>query len=185
MLGNSLLHDKKWMFSESQTVNCAVQGLTLQKFLPLFEAVPPLVPDVIVVAFGTVEVVQADRRFKEDDLLSSEVNTSAFRKSIHRLLDKLKESWPDAKLIINSVPPTRKRDWQAPTTASQNIMKLNQVILDIVSHKQYADIHLIDLSSVLDLEGSVLSEDMTYDGIHLTKKAYQKWFGELRSLMRK
>ncbi len=185
MLGNSLVHDHKWLFDGRKTVNCAVQGLTLKRFLQNVDNLPSTTPDLIIAAFGTVEVVRADLASKWDESDTIRINREAFQNDYLELISVLSKAWPAAKFLIHTVPPTRKNNWQRPARALQNISELNWVVNSLLAQTNSDLVSVVNMTEVFDLEGRFLAENMTYDGIHLTREAYTKWHRYLHSSMSK
>lgn len=58
-LGNSIVFDHDWSLPGTRAVNCARQGLVAEA-LPV-DALPRIAPDLVVLGFGTVELVRGAR----------------------------------------------------------------------------------------------------------------------------
>lgn len=165
MLGNSLLHDFHWQLPEAQVFNCAKQGQTLKEFRARWRAssLPLEQPDVVVIAFGTVEVIRAERDPR---------HLQEFIEAYPDFLVDLRQRWPAARLVINLLPEINRELFGRPLLDRVAIDQLNRFIQQSTTCH---DCSVIDLPEVLMRHENRFDETLTYDGVHLTEHAYGKW----------
>lgn len=94
-LGNSIVFDHPWDIPGTQPVNCARQGLRADA-MPL-DQLPAVTPALIVVGFGTVELVQATRA-------GAPADGPAFAAALSRLFDHLAARYPGAPVLVLEPP---------------------------------------------------------------------------------
>lgn len=171
MLGNSLLHDFDWPLPEVQVFNCAKQGQTLGEFISRWRkaSLPLEKPDVVVIAFGTVEVIRAEkeRRHLQD-----------FMALYPDFLTNLRQRWPESRLIVNLLPDINPDLYGQPHLDLSAIDQLNQFIRQSTT---CSACQVIDVPQLLLQGEGGFDETLTYDGVHLTEYGYSKWLDSLTS----
>jgi hypothetical protein len=173
MLGNSLLHDFNWPLPGAHVFNCAKQGQTLGEFINRWRktSLPLEQPDVVVIAFGTVEVIRAEkeRRHLQD-----------FMVLYPDFLADLQQRWPGARLVVNLLPDINRDLYGQPNLDLSAIDQLNQFIRQSTT---CSACQVIDVPRLLLQGEDSFGETLTYDGVHLTEYGYSKWLdGLTRSL---
>ena len=147
--GNSLAFDHDWSLDEFQAVNCARQGLTAQTALSMTSQLPEIEFAVIVVVFGTVELVQSIK------------DVSEFGDAISEMGSRLNASYPSAKLVVLGVPDGSKDVWRyAGDTQTEEVNARLRGLENTI---------FVDTTTVLS---SLSDSDQTYDGVHLTRASY-------------
>jgi len=111
-----------------------------------------------------------------NDLGDSDTKIDYFISRYKAVLDNLKENYPDAKIFIQSLFPTRGR-----------YARLNNAVLKFNSSlKELADklkMSYIDLHSLLKDEKGELKEGFTMDGLHIKEPAYEIWKKEIEKAL--
>lgn len=158
--GNSLLFDNGWSDVGMAPVNCARQGMTAAVALPLTAALPGPPPDRILLAFGSVEAARAAQGAKG-------VDTASFSDAMSGILSGLALRWPEAEIIVASVP-----DFGAGALRPRDTAMLNEVLADLA--RQGGEV-FVDLDALFGQ-----SPPATYDGVHVTPAAYRRWEAHLR-----
>lgn len=173
MLGNSLLHDFDWSLPAAQVFNCAKQGQTLNEFRARWRtgSLPLEQPDVVVMAFGTVEVIRAEREPR---------HLQEFMASYPGFLADLRQRWPEARLVVNLLPEINRELFGRPHLDIAAIDQLNRFIRQSTT---CGGCQVIDLPEVLTRGESGFDETLTYDGVHLTAQAYDQWRDALARIL--
>lgn len=152
--GNSLVFDHDWTIDGTQPVNCGQQGLTALKFLSL--PMPNIVPDVVVLGFGTVEMARAASNGETAD-------AKEFSESMESTLERVLDAYPSSSLMI-LLPPALGD----PFASSDHEPFQDQ--LRRIAREQEA--------SVASSPGST-----TYDGVHLNTESYAPWREQIADLV--
>lgn len=95
-------------------------------------------------------------------------------KNYELILSQIQLKSPKTEIILQSIFPTNP---YMPTladykTKKQHIIDVNKGIKEIVSDKK---LELLDVYSLFVDEEGYLPEKYTWDGLHLTELAYEKW----------
>ena len=170
--GNSLLHDHDWRMDGAVAVNCALQGLTAAAAAPMIASLPDVEPDVIVLAFGSVELIRAGRGgdFSED----------AFSAAVTDNVAALKARWSNARQILTSAPSFRGLGGDEQIDLGQ-AGTVNAALSSIAEEDNA--ISYFEMSALYKPGGPDLPGEATYDGVHLTRAAYQRWQAALNLLL--
>jgi lysophospholipase L1-like esterase len=80
--------------------------------------------------------------------------------------------------IIQSTLYVSKK-WKKAEEKNLIVEKLNNYLKNIASQKR---VKYVDLNAKLS-ENGFLKDDMTYDGLHLTAKAYKIWIEEIKKIL--
>lgn len=172
MFGNSLLHDFDWPMADMRVHNCARQGQTLAEFMARWRAAAPLdQPDVVVIAFGTVEVIRAEQNAQ---------HLQEFMALYPEFLTDLRKRWPAARLVVNLLPDINRNLFGRPNLDIAAIDQLNRFIRQSTNCQGCL---VINLPDVLKRDERGFDETLTYDGVHLTERAYGKWLARLKQTL--
>lgn len=87
--------------------------------------------------------------------------------NIRQIVRRLRSNHPQAQVVVQSILPTR-----LSAIPNQRIYNLNQQIAAIA---QQEGTGFLNLYSVFADEQGQLQQDLTTDGIHLTRRGYQVW----------
>lgn len=162
--GNSLLFDYHWYGLEASIVNCAHQGQIAVDAAPKTRFLPQVMPDLIVVAFGSVEALRASKGRQTLDLVG-------FEDGMADILDQITHKWPEAKVLVNSTPGFA----DVGILHENDVQNLNVVIerLAFNSGAQYLSIQ----SLLKD------ASNPSYDGVHISPKAYYLWEAAIHEIL--
>ena len=170
-LGNSLLHDYDWSIDRFQVINCARQGLTLEKYLTMKQEIENDHVEFIVIAFGTVEAI------RQKTITTYE--QESFLHSLNELHEILSTDWKQARVIVTAVPPINNLIYEGENVDAALVQMINQ---DIARVFKESSEHWVELTAILDTNASGLTDEMTYDGVHLSDIAYLRWNAELEKV---
>jgi lysophospholipase L1-like esterase len=98
-------------------------------------------------------------------------------KNYREILKMLKENFPEAKVVIQTLPPTRGRY----ARLNDAIREFNERLKNLA--KEFK-LDLIDLHSLFVDENGELKENFTRDGLHLTEPAYEIWKTEIEKVLK-
>ncbi len=115
-------------------------------------------PDTIYVLAGINDL----RQGATDDTILSNI------RSISR---RLKQSHPDAEIVVQSILPTRNQ-----AISNSRIRNLNQSIISIAQQEGVSYLNLYPL--FLD-QGGQMKPELTTDGLHLNRQGYEVWQGAM------
>ena len=94
------------------------------------------------------------------------------------LVDSIQDAVPEAELYIESIlPVARFSDY----CDNAKIREANAILQRLATER---NIPYIDLYNAYAKDG-VLSDDMTYDGLHLKIEAYSVWYKTIRDVIDK
>lgn len=171
-IGNSLLHDNDWSIKEFSIINCAQQGLTLEKFLSSYTGNNDFDPELVVVAFGTVEAIRQQS--------VANYARSSFLQDLANLNRWLNSNWPKSRIVVTAVPPINNQIFKKVIVETRLVEQIN---FDIATQFQKSADEWVDLRDFLDTNEHGLTKDMTYDGVHLTNLAYKLWNAKLEQIV--
>lgn len=162
--GDSLTYygDFASVFPDKVVCNLGLRGDTIQGMIDRVEQVKILEPKQVFLMAGINDVVNC--------------SIESFGKQYEKLTLKLKELLPNATIVIQSMLPVNDRKFSISCNNKQ-IVECNEPIASIALKYK---MQYIDLFSEYDDNG-VLSQIVTFDGIHLTQMGYNKWY-ELLSI---
>ena len=95
-------------------------------------------------------------------------------RNLHQMLVRLRQQHPGAQLVIYSILPTR-----LDSLPSDRIRTLNQHIA-YIAHQQGAQFSDLQ-TSFADSQG-LLRQDLTTDGLHLSRQGYEVWQAALAGI---
>lgn len=99
-------------------------------------------------------------------------------KNYREILKMLKENFPQAKIVIQTLPPTRGRY----THLNKSILAFNDRLKNIA---QEFKLELIDLHQLFVDDNGELRAEFTNDGLHLKPPAYELWKVEIEKILNK
>ena len=129
------------------------------------EAVKIIQPQRIVITYGTNNTIGYD--------------TETFLGKYKAGLDKIKEKWPYADIMINAIPPIdRQRENLAVTM--QTIDKFNKALAEFAKEEGYKFLNSTEV--LKDEETGFAKKDYTIgDGVHLSKAGMDAMFTYFRT----
>lgn len=164
-LGHSLVEYYDWRgrFPAHDVHNLGVAGETTGGLLARVETVAAIHPeaDLILVMTGTNDVLMGDRSFLD----------------VYRLLlQRLKETWGSAGIVVFSVLPAHPEWIEVAAVAG-----INEELGGIVGE---AGAEFFDLTGrFLDEAGQVRLELLLEDGVHLGSEGYSVWSRAVKELL--
>jgi lysophospholipase L1-like esterase len=140
-------------------LNQGISGENTQQILERLSAFSQTRPDTIYVMAGTNDLRQG-------------ISDRAILDNIQQILRRLRQTHPEARVIVQSILPTR-----LPAIPNQRIQTLNQHIAAIARQE---GCNYLNLYPLFTDARDQLRRDLTTDGIHLTLRGYHVWQGALR-----
>lgn len=104
--------------------------------------------------------------------------TQTFHDQYAKLIDRVRQDHPEAKVALQSIPPVSARqDAKKTYVNNQRILAYNEVIRTLAREKQC---YFLDVASCLTADG-VLPVKQTTDGIHFNTAGCKTWLNYLRT----
>lgn len=105
--------------------------------------------------------------------------TKTFHDQYAKLIDRVREDHPEAKIVLQSIPPVSARQ-EAKKTYVNNarIADYNGVIKDLAEEKQC---YFLDVAACLTGGDGLLPKELNFDGIHLNPAGCRLWLNYLRT----
>lgn len=105
--------------------------------------------------------------------------TKTYHDQYAKLIDRLREDHPEAKIVLQSIPPvSAKQEAKKTYVNNERIAAYNEVIMTLAEEK---DCYFLDVAACLTGEGGVLPVKQTTDGIHFNVTGCKTWLNYLRS----
>lgn len=107
------------------------------------------------------------------------VSDNEFIKQYGKVIDKLKELQPKAKIYVNAIIPVSKAKSNSDKIYNnENIERFNKLIINMTKEKQ---VYYLDSKEALADEEGNLPANSTTDGVHFNSTYYEKWFNYLKT----
>ena len=146
-LGNSLVFDHDWDVEGIFPINCARQGMTVAA---LGDAkLPDIQPDLVVMGFGTVEVLHAG---------TGDLDIARFQAAYDVALDKVTTQYPEAGVLVLGLP-------DVPLYPNADIGGLNATLTELATRNGHGF--------------APNSSASTYDGAHIISADYEPWHRQI------
>lgn len=105
--------------------------------------------------------------------------TKTYHDQYAKLIDRLREDHPEAKIVLQSIPPvSAKQEAKKTYVNNERISVYNEVIKALAEEKEC---YFLDVAACLTGEGGVLPVKKTTDGIHFNIAGCKTWLGYLRT----
>ena len=105
--------------------------------------------------------------------------TKTFRDQYAKLIDRVREDHPDAKIALQSLPPvSAKQEAKKSYVNNERIAEYNEIIRDLAEEKEC---YFLDVAACLTGEDGVLPVSQTTDGVHFNKSGCKAWLRYLRT----
>jgi lysophospholipase L1-like esterase len=171
LLGDSLTEFNSWLnLGEiGSVINQGIAGDTSMGVWCRVKGVASLNPTIIVLQVGIND-------------LSQGIPPADVAQTHLRIWADLACQAPTGKLIVCTLMPIREENfgWSIPGFNNQTIRDTNALIKELAQEKNLVTLDLYPLVAEDDGE---LPKRMTYDGVHLTKLAYDIWESALKELL--
>lgn len=133
--------------------------------VPLLDAVAEQDCDKIYIMLGI------------NELGWSKVKT--FHDQYAKLVDRVREDHPEAKIVLQSIPPvSAKQEAKKTYVNNARIAEYNQVIRTLAEEKEC---YFLDVAACLTGGDGLLPKDLNFDGIHLNPAGCKVWLNYLRT----
>ena len=105
--------------------------------------------------------------------------TKTFQDQYAKLIDRVREDHPEAKIVLQSIPPvSAKQEAKKTYVNNARIAVYNEVIKTLAEEKEC---YFLDVAACLTGEDGFLPKDWNFDGIHLNPAGCRVWLGYLRT----
>lgn len=133
--------------------------------VPLLDAVAEQDCDKIYIMLGI------------NELGWSKVKT--FHDQYAKLIDRVREDHPEAKIVLQSIPPvSAKQEAKKTYVNNARISEYNEVIRTLAEEK---GCYFLDVAACLSDGKGLLPKDLNFDGIHLNPAGCKVWLNYLRT----
>ena len=133
--------------------------------VPLLDAVAEQDCDKIYIMLGI------------NELGWSKVKT--FHDQYAKLIDRVREDHPEAKIVLQSIPPVSAKQEAKKTYVNHDrISDYNEVIRTLAEEKEC---YFLDVAACLSDGNGLLPKDLNFDGIHLNPAGCKVWLNYLRT----
>jgi len=165
LLGDSLTQGGDWagLWPEVQTFNQGISGETTAMILARVGRAAAVQPDLIFLQAGI-----------NDFGRSGPARYATVLNNHRRIWRELKAARPQARLFLISLFPVSERRFPGWNRAIANFNR------ELKAQAEKEGLTYIDVHPLLTDEGGQLRPDLTYDGLHLKKEAYNLWVAALR-----
>ncbi len=164
--GNSIVtgSDFQMKFPDKKIINLGYSGdnmIGMLRRVPMLKAANP---KKIFIMAGTNDLVH--------------IGLEEYEKRYENLLRTIKDALPNARIYIQSVLPSNHK--MIDYAPNEKVQKANGIAKEMAAVFQCSYIHLYDL--YVD-ENNELPKELTRDGVHLHKNAYDRWAEAIRPLV--
>ena len=115
-------------------------------------------PTAVVLIIGTNDVLRGS-------------SIAALRNDFGQLINEAQVIWPQAKLLVVSVPPMAS--WvERQAQRNQGVEQINAWLREATENRTQAE--FVDLAGTISDQAGALRQEMTMDGIHLSAAAFER-----------
>lgn len=105
--------------------------------------------------------------------------TKTYHDQYAKLIDRVREDHPEAKIVLQSIPPvSAKQEAKKTYVNNERIAAYNQVIKTLAEEKEC---YFLDVAACLTDGDGLLPKDLNFDGIHLNPAGCRVWLNYLRT----
>lgn len=168
LFGNSMTENfAAYLPVSDSIINMGISGDFSEGLIKRIDNVINFQPNNIFIMIGINDIIE-------------KVPLSVIQENYLEILELIETNCPNTKIYIQSTLPTR--DLESLISSSYGINKNVQALnlfLNEISNKK--GITFIDMYSEFTNENNELSEELTTDGIHLTRAGYNLWITHLEN----
>lgn len=105
--------------------------------------------------------------------------TKTYHDQYAKLIDRVREDHPEAKIVLQSIPPVgAKQEAKKTYVNNERIAAYNEVIKTLAEEKEC---YFLDVAACLTGGDGLLPKDLNFDGIHLNPAGCKVWLNYLRT----
>lgn len=105
--------------------------------------------------------------------------TQTFHDQYAKLISRVREDHPGAKIVLQSIPPvSAKQEAKKTYVNNARILVYNDVIKTLAEEQQCC---FLDVAACLTGEDGLLPKDLNFDGIHLNPAGCKVWLNYLKT----
>lgn len=161
-LGDSLTAEAPWAEFFPRTLNRGISGDTIDGVLSRLNEIARHRPKIVLLMIGINDVLRGGRAAR-----------IVYR--IKRLLDRLKRELPTTKIFLQSLLPVRI----GSTVEPRHNDTIRVINAELAAYAAGTGLEFIDLHHRFTDDEGELREELTHDGVHLTKAGYSVWITSL------
>ena len=169
-LGNSITEGGPWpeLLKEETIVNRGISGDITFGVLKRLDEIIERKPDKLFMLIGIND-------------LSMDIPPPVVADNVRKILERLKAESPGTELFLQSILPLNEEldGFLQHFGKSEQVLVCNQLLYKVAAEAQVTFVNLYPY--FLD-DRQRLKEELTYDGIHLTRAGYEHWATHLQSL---
>ena len=169
-LGNSITEGGPWqeLLKEETIVNRGISGDITFGILKRLDEIIERKPDKLFLLIGIND-------------LSMDIPPAVVADNVRKILERLKQESPGTTLYLQSILPLNEEldDFLQHFGKSEHVLVCNQLLYKVAAE---AEVTFVNLYPYFLDDRQRLKEELTYDGIHLTRAGYEHWAAHLQSL---
>ena len=105
--------------------------------------------------------------------------TKTYHDQYAKLIDRVREDHPEAKIVLQSIPPvSAKQEAKKTYVNNERIRAYNEIIKTLAEEKEC---YFLDVAACLTGEDGLLPQDLNFDGVHLNPAGCKVWLNCLRT----
>ena len=105
--------------------------------------------------------------------------TKTYHDQYAKLIDRVREDHPEAKIVLQSIPPVgAKQEAKKTYVNNERIAVYNGIIKELAVEKEC---YFLDVAACLTGGDGLLPKEWNFDGIHLNPKGCKVWLEYLRT----
>ncbi len=160
ILGDSQVRFVSWgeLLGRGDVIGRGIDGDTVAGVRARLADDKDSTPRAVILIVGTNDVLRG-------------VSVAELRKDFDLLINEARVAWPQAKLLVVSVPPVAS--WvERQAQRNQTVKQINAWLREATESATQAE--FVDLAGKISDQAGALRQEMTMDGIHLSAAAYER-----------
>lgn len=172
MLGNSITEGGGNWNEKLKRKNVVNRGISSDVAMGVYNRLDKILPYHPAKIFLKIGINDVSHHLPTDTIVNR----------IVLVLDRIQKESPKTKLYLQSLLPIRETErWKNLMGKSGQIIEINERLKGIAKQKKITFINLYPL--FVEKGTSVLRQELTYDGLHLSQEGYDVWVKELKKKM--
>ena len=160
ILGDSQVRFVSWgeLLGRGDVIGRGIDGDTVAGVRARLADDKDATPRAVILIVGTNDVLRG-------------VSVAELRKDFDLLINEARVAWPQAKLLVVSVPPVAS--WvERQVQRNHTVKQINAWLREATESATQAE--FVDLAGKISDQAGALRQEMTMDGIHLSAAAYER-----------
>jgi len=143
-------------------LNQGISGENSGQILNRLSALAVTRPDTIYVMAGTNDLRQG-------------VSDEVILDNIRQIVRQLRQNHPQAQIVMQSILPTRLSANKTNSSALQQAARISNLNQQIATIAKLAGAGYLNLNALFADSQGQIRQDLTTDGIHLSRRGYEVW----------